>query len=284
MEKTKICTKCGNEFPAATEYFYKANDKHDGLQNICKQCNKIYYSIGRKKYYENNKDYKKEYQKEYYDNNKTDRLNYSKEYRDNNKDVISERGKKYRKTNEDYYKNYNKKYREENKEAISKRYKDYYIQNKDERLSYAKNYRETEMDKDKTREYNLKYRIDNAEKMRENRTAYVRSRRLRDFKYKLNETVSCSIYQSLQGNKKLKKWESLVGYKLNDLIEHLEKQFEQGLTWENHSRYGWHIDHKRPIDSFNFTSSDEEEFKQCWSLDNLQPLWALDNLSKGNKW
>jgi hypothetical protein len=25
------------------------------------------------------------------------------------------------------------------------------------------------------------------------------------------------------------------------------------------------------------------EFKQCWALSNLQPLWALDNLHKGGK-
>ena len=78
-------------------------------------------------------------------------------------------------------------------------------------------------------------------------------------------------------------WEGLVDYTLDDLIQHLEKQFQVGMNWANHGRYGWHIDHIKPKASFSFTSSDDIEFRQCWALDNLQPLWAEDNLRKGSK-
>jgi hypothetical protein len=53
------------------------------------------------------------------------------------------------------------------------------------------------------------------------------------------------------------------------------------MTWENYGK--WHIDHKRPIASFNFTSYEDPEFKECWALNNLQPMWAKENMSKGNK-
>ena len=53
------------------------------------------------------------------------------------------------------------------------------------------------------------------------------------------------------------------------------------MGWDNYGE--WHVDHIRPIASFNFESVDCAEFKECWSLDNLQPLWAFDNLSKGTK-
>jgi hypothetical protein len=53
------------------------------------------------------------------------------------------------------------------------------------------------------------------------------------------------------------------------------------MTWKNYGK--WHIDHIRPISSFKITGIDCEDFKKCWSLSNLQPLWAFDNLSKGTK-
>jgi len=62
---------------------------------------------------------------------------------------------------------------------------------------------------------------------------------------------------------------------------HLEKQFKDGMTWDN---YGdWHIDHIRPISSFNFKSYEDKEFKECWDLNNLQPLWAEENIRKHNR-
>lgn len=62
----------------------------------------------------------------------------------------------------------------------------------------------------------------------------------------------------------------------------LEAKFKPGMSWENHG--AWHVDHKRPIASYNFSSVDDHEFKECWSLENLQPLWAKENLSKGARY
>ncbi len=63
--------------------------------------------------------------------------------------------------------------------------------------------------------------------------------------------------------------------------EHLEKQFKEGMTWENHGLYGWHIDHIIPCASFDLT--DLEQQKKCFHYTNLQPLWAKENLIKGVK-
>ena len=76
----------------------------------------------------------------------------------------------------------------------------------------------------------------------------------------------------------------MVEYTLKDLKEHLESKFIDGMSWKNHGRFGWHIDHIRPIDSFNITDYDCNDFKECWSLNNLQPLWAKENLEKSNKY
>ena len=66
-------------------------------------------------------------------------------------------------------------------------------------------------------------------------------------------------------------------------MSHIESQFKEGMSWKNHGIHGWHIDHIRPISSFNFESCNDPEFKECWALENLQPLWAKENLSKSNK-
>lgn len=62
-------------------------------------------------------------------------------------------------------------------------------------------------------------------------------------------------------------------------MAHLERQFSPGMSWANYGR--WHIDHDTPVARFNFDSAEHPEFKACWALTNLKPLWARDNLSKG---
>jgi len=75
-------------------------------------------------------------------------------------------------------------------------------------------------------------------------------------------------------------WEDLVGYTAQQLKDHIEKQFSSGMSWDN---YGdWHLDHIIPKSFFRYKSTDDVEFRYCWSLNNLQPLWAKDNMKKGD--
>jgi len=73
----------------------------------------------------------------------------------------------------------------------------------------------------------------------------------------------------------------ILPYTVEQLIIHLESQFISGMSWSNYGK--WHIDHKIPDSHFDYKSINDEEFRHCWSLDNLQPLWARDNIKKGNK-
>ena len=77
---------------------------------------------------------------------------------------------------------------------------------------------------------------------------------------------------------------NILPYTKEELISHFESYFtgKNGYSWDNIG--DWHIDHIRPIASFNYTTTECEDFKKCWALNNLQPLWAKDNLSKGAKW
>jgi len=107
------------------------------------------------------------------------------------------------------------------------------------------------------------------------------AKRRNSVKGKLGITVSNNIRYSLKNNSKAGcHWEALVGYTIDELKKHLEKQFTGEMNWGNHGSY-WHIDHKIPVAVFNFKTPDDMDFKKCWALKNLQPLEAIENIKKG---
>ena len=142
---------------------------------------------------------------------------------------------------------------------------------------YYQRKKKKKSDSSKRKSANL-WKKRNPEKIREYKRKYYE-------KYpsaKINRTISRGIYKSLKGKKKGKRWEDLVGYTLEELKQHLEAQFEPWMTWENYGE--WHIDHIKPKSLFNFTSPEDKDFKECWALNNLQPLGAAANIEKSNKY
>lgn len=93
--------------------------------------------------------------------------------------------------------------------------------------------------------------------------------------------MSAAIQHAIKAQKAGRKWEALVGYTVHDLMQHLEAQFKPGMNWENQGSY-WHIDHIRPKSWFD--QLDPAQFKACWALKNLQPLEAIENIKKGNRY
>lgn len=96
---------------------------------------------------------------------------------------------------------------------------------------------------------------------------------------RMDRRMVMGIWNALRSKKAGRSWESLVGYTLTELMVHLESLFWSGMTWDNIG--DWHIDHKRPRSSFSYESPEDADFKSCWCLQNLQPLWAVDNMRKG---
>ena len=82
------------------------------------------------------------------------------------------------------------------------------------------------------------------------------------------------------GLSKSKKTFELFGYTPKQLHDNIKSKLLNGMTIENYGK--WHIDHIKPLSLFNL--EDEKQIKKAWSLNNLQPLWAIDNLKKGNKY
>jgi hypothetical protein len=99
-----------------------------------------------------------------------------------------------------------------------------------------------------------------------------------DAQKKISKRMSTRMRASLKGLKSGASWESLVGYTAAELKKHIERQFTEGMSWENMSE--WHIDHIVPIAAFVFDSYESDDFKACWSITNLRPLWASENVRK----
>ena len=66
------------------------------------------------------------------------------------------------------------------------------------------------------------------------------------------------------------------------VLQYIEYQFTDGMSWNNYGRGDdkWHVDHRRPCESFDFNI--EEEIFMCWHWTNLQPMWQPENLRKGD--
>lgn len=191
-------------------------------------------------------------------------------------------------------KNYEKAYYKLNEDKIKIRSKTYYGINKRKINASLKNYRKAK--KEKITIYMKAYRKTNKDKLQIKRKIYLQANKKKinayhksyykdklsiNPKYKLNHSISHLIWFSLKGNKNGWHWDNLVGYTLNDLKKHLEKQFTEGMGWGNYGK--WHIDHEIPISVFNFTKPEHRDFKKCWALSNLQPMWDKENILKSNK-
>lgn len=200
---------------------------------------------------------------------------------------------------------------EEKQKSIQKDKENQKIWKKKFGKEYKRNYRKTHPEQvEKDKEYNKKYcqRPDIKEKNKLRLRKYRKTEKYKLYRknvynpwakkyqkelrkdplYRASSNMSRCIYESITsrglGKRKRKRhWESIVGYTLQDLKEHLEKQFLPGMSWDNYGRKGWNIDHIIPIRFFRYNDMRDVEFRYCWSLDNLQPLWEKDNLEKGDK-
>lgn len=128
------------------------------------------------------------------------------------------------------------------------------------------------------------------ERKREKDRIYARTKRKEkrkirywsDIKFRIDNVIGSSISSCLNGNKNFRKWEHLVGYSVEDLIKHLESNFDPWMSWDNYGE--WQIDHIKPKSWFDYTKPEDNEFKECWALNNLQPLKKEHNIKKGNKY
>lgn len=89
------------------------------------------------------------------------------------------------------------------------------------------------------------------------------------------------LRHSLRGIGKSRRAFEILGYSVEQLTVHLERQFTKGMTWKNMGQ--WHIDHIVPLSSFGIKSEEDPALREAWALSNLRPIWAVENMRKHAK-
>jgi hypothetical protein len=233
----KKCNKCLEDKDISC--FSKDKNRKDGYYSICKECKKE-YRLSHLELLKIGRD-------KYYQNNKHSVLQKSKDFYLKNKEEILERSKEFYLSNRENKLEQSKLYYKKNREYLLNKSKKYVIENYGKVLEYQKKYKQDKFKKDPI------FRI-----------IICMRARVNNFLKEKNITKKNKTFD-------------IVGCSPEFLKEHLEKQFINGMSWDN--RDEWHIDHIIPLSS---ATIENEVYKLC-HYSNLQPLWAFDNLSKGNK-
>ena len=190
--------------------------------------------------------------------NKEERKAYNKQYRLDN----IERIKQYNLDNKEK----RKQWRLDNKEQLSEYDKQYRLDNKERIKEYQK-------------EYDKQWRLDNKERILEKNKQYQNKQYHSDplFKFKMNCRSRTRQAFKQKSWKKNGGTEKLLGCDWKTAMNHIEKQFEPWMNWNNHGE--WEIDHIIPLASANT----KEEMNPLFNYKNLQPLLAEDNRRKGDR-
>jgi hypothetical protein len=208
---------------------------------------------------------------------------YDKEYRLKNKEKILERNKSYNSRLEikERRKEYDRIKNNIKREYISKQKREYNSKPevKKRKKEREKKYLSNPKNIQKLKEYRKQYYTNpkNILKRRE----YYNNRLKKDIFFKISKNLRCRFLKAIKNNYKNTSSIELLGCSIEEFKNHLESKFKNGMTWKNHGKFGWHIDHIIPCASFDLTNSEEQ--KKCFHYTNLQPLWWIENLKKSNK-
>ena len=296
----KRCSMCG-EAKLARE-FARCSTSRDGLYSRCRDCSnaasRAYAAANRERILERkrahsaaNRDEERLRSRAWYAANREHALVAAAAYRREHADEIRDKHHEYRRTHADACRRraamYYRLYRDERRAAC----REWYRRNRDVALEQAALYRKANADairEARHRWFDL-HPDYKAEWYKQNKRRWhmynKRSRLSRldadPVRYSLETRVGRALRKALNGAKAGRSSFVLLGYSREELVAHLEQRFLPGMTWDNMAE--WHIDHVIPKSWFRYASEDDEAFRECWGLENLQPLWGRDNLSKGNR-
>jgi len=241
MEEKK-CTKCG-EVKALSE-FYKRKGAKIGFTSACKKCE----LLRCKKYCADNNEKHRLACKNWEIKHLEQRKEAHKTWKINNLDRVKATVKRSRDKHPETHKRILSNWQKRNREKLNAMARKWARENPDKVKVHSK------------RKYLKKISTSGG---------------------RLNHNIKSLIRYSLRGSKDGLHWENLVGYSLSDLKAHIERQFNNGMSWERYLNGEIHIDHRTPLSAFNFSSPNDLDFRKAWALSNLRPLWAKDNLKKG---
>jgi hypothetical protein len=246
-------------------------DKHKEEIKAIYLANKEKNREKRKEYYEVHKDTIKARVGNYRQEHKEERAEYAKEYCRKNADRLSKQHKKYYQAHKPEPKQGNKAVPIQKEKAIRVK-----MSPEERRVKAVARARKWAIDNRERRlEWNKKYRERHLQRLKE--------RNKTDVCFSINRRMATAIRNCLKEGKYGWKWEDLVGYTVHDLKNALEKTVPKGYTWQDFLSGDLQIDHKIPKSRFKYASFEDEAFRKCWSIDNLQLLPASENKRKSAK-
>lgn len=186
---------------------------------------------------------------------KRDRSTYHQQYQKNNKLNICKYQKQYRQDHKADMSKYQKQYYQDNKVAKQQ----YYQQNKNVISAYQKQRRSNQC---------FKVAV----------SIYTKTRHKNNIQFHLGHNLRNRLNKALGGHYKIGSAVRDLGCTIDEFKTYIENQFQHGMSWNNWARKGWHIDHIKPLASFDLTI--RKQFLAATHYTNLQPLWWYDNLQK----
>lgn len=236
----KRCCTCKQELPLGD--FNKDKQQKDGLRRQCKGCIADYAQRNREKIAAK--------KQEYYQKNKEELDAYKKEWVEKNREYVNSQNKAWREKNPESAIASRQKYYQENKEVLAEINKKWYEDHK------------------------------NTEEFKENRRTKRNQMRKSNIQLRLGENLRRRLLSALKGTARTGSAVRDLGCSVEHFVQHLESQFQDGMSWDNYGYRGWHIDHIVPISHFDLT--DPKQLLAACHYTNLQPLWAIDNFRKND--
>lgn len=153
----------------------------------------------------------------------------------------------------------------------------WYHNTKHQRSNYYKTYRK------QNKEYFNQYSSTHYHTKKELYREWEKNRYQTDPQFRTKKIVTARISEALKTYKILKNSRTIeyLGCTIEEYYYYLESKFTPEMNWENQGAY-WHIDHIRPIASFDLT--DEEQLYQCFHYTNTQPMEKTENRLKSDKY
>lgn len=240
----RCCTRCGESKPATLDFFSAHKPGKYGLHSRCRPCKKLDDAERRAR---------------------PDQKARQQAWRDANKD---------------YAKAYNAAYRAAGYKSTADvaRWREKNIEHA-RRMEREKQRRLYRANPEKYRQASRKWAAENPDKRR----AYNLLRYRSDKWLNLKTKFANRLRKLIVGKWPQRKTSALLGYARDELIRHIERQFTKGMTWELVLAGKIEIDHIVPVRAFDIREPGDAEFRACWALANLRPLWKLDNRSKSGK-
>jgi hypothetical protein len=199
-------------------------------------------------------------------------------FRPHCKSCVSAQQKKYKENNPEKVRASKRKYRENSRESIRAKQQKYNEKNREKIRAQQRKYREN--NKEKIMATQRKYAEKNRESIRASQQKWKKKKRATCPMFRMVHCLRERLRAVLRGKNKSASTMALLDCTVEELKKHLEKQFVEGMSWDNRGTV-WHIDHMVPCASFDL--SDAEQQRRCFHFTNLQPLFASENIIKGNR-